>query len=666
MRKPIHTHTSQNPKHAMQQTVTILIVTLVLLLSGLMPVFAHPPVQPSAQPQAQGEDPLVMPLMLGEYAQVDVASGDSVAFGVILPEDGDYLISAVDEEAAGAFDLLVSDVDGNIVSDDVFANTDLTLAAGPYTLTFTAVEDGALFFVVLGNFGEVRQSQEEPGKLIPGGIVITKARSADDYFAVLSVPAMDVPEEVLLYADSSNPNQSLYVTIEGSNFYDYIDTQETQLLRFWTLGGDYQVTVTPAARNQEFTLIPFLSGLPREIEVGDSLDDSLDIDTKETLVLLSLDSIYTSLTITLAGESDDADLDLLFTDGLDESGVYESSAESGSQEEISLENVLPGDYYIMVKRYGDDSSAFTLSVEGEAGEPFVVLADGEPADGALLDETVESETVYYEFAVTETGSLIQVNVLSETEDAYFDINIGRRPGDSTWNGYGYDGSASADFIVTEPGTYYIAVVRSGTPTEFSIMAENLGPASSLLPGEYVRNTLLDGNTDLYQLEITEPGQILSLILVSLADNDLDLRLSLYNKYGDTVVYQSSTGAGGVESVTQAMAEPGLYEIQIRAYADDSYYLFTDLTNPVDLVQVTLDVNNLTGADVCTVLATVAGEDEGENLLAEDTPLADGETITVTLLTDTYTLTAMDCDGTVVTAEEDAFLQGEMFWDLNLQ
>ncbi len=647
-------HTPRSSQHP----VIVLALTLALLLSGLLPVFA--------QPLAQGEEPPVMPLMLGEYAQIDVAGGESVAFGVVLPEDGDYLISAVDEDDAGAFDVLISDIDGNIAFDDVFGTTELSLDAGVYTLTFTAVEDGALFFVVLGTFGELRQSAEEPGKLVPGGIVITTARSGDDYYATLTVPALDIPQEVLLYAESSDPDQYLYVTAEGSNFYDYIDAQESQLLRFWTVGGDYQVVVTPSNRNQEFTLIPFLSGPPRSIEIGGSVDGSLEGDNDETLVLLSLDSLYTSLTITLAGENDDADLDLLFIDGLDDSGVYESSAESGSQEEVNLENVLPGDYYVMVKRYGNEASAFTLSVEGEAGEPFAVLEDGEPLDGALVDETMENETVYYEFNVAEVGSLIQVNVLSESEDTYFDVNIGRRPGDSTWYGYGYDGSASADFVATQAGTYYITVVRTGTPTEFAIMAENLGPAPSLVPGGYVRNQLDNGNADFYQLEITEPGQILALVLVSLADNDLDLLLVRYNRYGETEVYQSSTNAGGIESVTQAMVEPGLYEVRVRAYDDDAYYLFTDLTDPINLVQVTLEVTNLTGADVCAVTAMSVDEDEGENLLDADTPLADGETIFLTLLTDTYNLEALDCDDAPVASETDVFLQGEMFWNLTLE
>ena len=61
MRKPIHTHTSQNPKHAMQQTVTILIVTLVLLLSGLMPVFATPQSNPQPNPRPKARIPWSCP-----------------------------------------------------------------------------------------------------------------------------------------------------------------------------------------------------------------------------------------------------------------------------------------------------------------------------------------------------------------------------------------------------------------------------------------------------------------------------------------------------------------------------------------------------------------------------------------------------------------------------
>ncbi len=661
---------AQHPKSTTRKTSSTrraalaLALILSLLLGATVPALALP----TAQPGLQAAQPTVQPLMLGEYAQALVNAGESVAYGLVLPEDGDYLITPVDDDDAAAFDILVTDIDGNIVADDVFADLELALTAGSFTLTFTAIEDGDLFFVMLGNFGELSQDEAAPGILIPGGIVITTARSSDDYYAQLTVPPLEVAQEVLIYADTGDSGGALFVTAESDGLYNYINADDNQLLRFWTQGGTYQITVSPSARAQAFTLIPFLSGPPTTIDVPGEWEASFDPGVEESLVLISLDTLYTDLTVTLAGDNDDADLDLRFVDALDDGGIYESSTDSGSQEQVSMENLLPGNYYIVVRRYIEDEEAsFVVTVEGTPGEPLTMLEDGVAMDGALLDETLDEEAIYYEFMVDEAGSLIQMDLLTDNEDAFFQVTAGRRPGESTWYAY-YDYTLdriSTTFVATMPGIYYIGVVRDETPAEFSLMVENLGPAPMLIPGEFTRNSIVDGSSDFYQLEITEPGQILSMILVSLNNRDLDLYITAYDKYGNTAQDQWSTEADGVESVTQAMIAPGVYEVEVRAWADDGYYLFTDVVNPANLVNANLDVTNMTGADVCAIVASNAGGQSSANYLPEETVLGDDESYTVTLLTDTYTLEAYNCDEELIASEIDVFLQGEMFWNLTI-
>jgi hypothetical protein len=470
---------------------------------------------------------------------------------------------------------------------------------------------------------------------------------------------------MLIYVASTDPDAFLFATAEGEGSYAYIDAQETSLLRFWTQGGTYTFTASPGTRGQEFTVIPFLSGPAPTIGVPGEWEYSMEPLLEETLVVLSLDAVYTEVTVTLAGSNDDADLDLRVVDSLDGGAIYETSTDAGSQEAVTLENLVPGNYYIIVRRYGDEPVDFTLTAEGTESDPIVALESGVAVDGALMDEDVDNESMLYQLSVEEAGSLIQLDLITENEDAYFEINVGRRPGDSTWYGY-YNFTldrTSTQFIATLPGIYYITVVRDGSPAEFSLLAENLGQAPALTSNAYVRGVLVDGNADRYQLEVTEPGQILSLALVTLANNDLDLRLTLYDRFGSTVHYQSSTEAGGVESVTQAMVTPGLYEVTVQAYDDDGYYLFTKLDNPFNLVNVTLDVTNKMGMDVCSVVAVPVGEESASNLLPEETVLADDESYTVNFLTGVYTLEAYDCDDELLATEIEVDMQGEMFWNL---
>ena len=78
-----------------------------------------------AEPQPQNN-----PQLLGEYAFVDMKQGDTYNATVVIPESGSYLITAVDDDAAADFDLVVTDAAGDELYNDVFKTTDLPLETG--------------------------------------------------------------------------------------------------------------------------------------------------------------------------------------------------------------------------------------------------------------------------------------------------------------------------------------------------------------------------------------------------------------------------------------------------------------------------------------------------------------------------------------------------------
>ena len=97
-----------------------------------------------AAPPAQDAPDAPAALFLGEYVVEEMVNGETRDYQLTVPEDAIYETTVVDEDEAIAFDLVVTDDDGNEIFNDIFGNIELELNAGDVFLHFEAVDNAVL------------------------------------------------------------------------------------------------------------------------------------------------------------------------------------------------------------------------------------------------------------------------------------------------------------------------------------------------------------------------------------------------------------------------------------------------------------------------------------------------------------------------------------------
>jgi hypothetical protein len=501
-------------------------------------------------------------------------NGGTYTAEIVIPESGEYLITAVDDDAAQDFDLVVTDAAGNEVYNDVFATTGVQLETGTATLAFTAVADNELGFVVLGQVGGMTSDENQPGKLVPGTVYINDEVS-DTLYATVSIPPSVYPREVLL-AFQPGEDDMFYAYLEGENVYNYMDTDssEMDILRFWTHGGDYNLEIDAYERRSELALVVFVTGEPSTISINEPFEDEVTAGAKERVYELALDANYTDVELTI--EADET-LGITLLDNYYDYDTYYSSY---MEDELDIDSLYPGVYYVVVaaEDYTEESIPFTLEITGDAGRPTAALEDGV----AFEDEFDNEESINYSFEIVNPGAMVTIEMVGDDEDVDFDLSAGLQPGGSTWSSYTYGPEETLTFLAPVAGTYYISVLSNDQDGSFTITADE-GDAAPTLETTGVFYDNVEGySQNLYLLPVTEAGQLISVILVGPEDTDLDLTVKGYNSSGDNILSLSGYSSGSAEAVSYLLPEAGLYEVGVSSnYSEEggNYFIQAQIIDP---------------------------------------------------------------------------------------
>ena len=548
-----------------------LLLTL-LLVAAFVILPLHTAVAAPAT-QDTGDEPV--PLYLGEYVFQDMANGEFSDYQVTIPEAATYVITAVDEDEAVAFDLVITDGDGNELFNDIFETIELELTAGDIFLRFEAVDNAQLEFAVLGNIGEMSVDPLEPGILPTGGIYYDD-RVSDPLYASLSVPETLYPQQVIIFLEPGE-DDVFYISAEGDDIgYVDIEADESDLLRFWTHGGDFLITAEAYERRSELTLIPFLSGPPSLLIVDESFDDGA-IAAGETEVVygLILDTPFEELTVDVDSAADDINVTLL--DRLYDGNYVESSF---GEPALTVYDILPGIYYIIVETVDppEEDVSVGILVTGAAGKPLELLESGVAVAG-LFEEGDRDAT--YTLDVAAPGALVSVALASDVEDSDFDLEAGLNPDEVIWSTFTIGSDDKMSFVAPAAGTYYVRVLSNGGEGEYALTVEDQGIAPEVNVNGLTWGSVEEGAEVVYRLEVPEASSLLTIALVGQEDVDLDLRLAGYDDDGDTLAYASGYSAGPSEIVSAPMEEPGIYEIVVSAEFSDggNYVLLARLEDP---------------------------------------------------------------------------------------
>ncbi len=520
------------------------------------------------------EDAAVEPLLLGQYAYASVSSGESRIYEVTIPESGTYLVTAVDETSANAFDLVVTDAAGTVLYDDIFESAELTLDPGVLTLEFIAVEDGELWFVVLGQIGSMTDDPEQPGKLNTGS-VYSADRVNEPIYGMLSVPETPYPQQVLIYVEPGE-DDLFWVSAEGiESGYASISTEDANILHFWTHGGDYLITAEPMERRSSLTLIAFLSGRPSPITIDEPVEAVLSAGASEVVFELQLDTAFENLVLDVTS---DEDLGVRLVDNY---AHPEVDHDSYGEPMLEISDLFPGVYYLFVTapEAAVADIPFTLSVSGDAGQALEVLESGVAAAGSFAEGQA---SITYSFEVAQAGALVEVQLESTSEDTDFDISAGLRPGEDIWSTYTYGSDDRLQFVAPVAGIHYITLKSNDGVGDYDVTATEGDLAPALENNTTVWGTIEPSSRNVYRLEVVDPGQLLVLALVGSPEVDLDLQVAAYNARGEQISHASASTLSSVEILSHLLTEPGIYEVTISAYFHDqstNYFLRTQLTDP---------------------------------------------------------------------------------------
>jgi hypothetical protein len=280
-----------------------------------------------------------------------------------------------------------------------------------------------------------------------------------------------------------------------------------------------------------------------------------------------LDANYTDLELITAGETN---LGITLLDHYYDYDVYYSSY---GEEELVVDSLYPGVYYVLVQapEMAEENIPFSLSINGEAGRPTTTLENGVAFDDEFVDG---EESINYSFEVANAGALVTISLLGEDSEIDFDLSAGLRPGGVNWSSYNYGSEESLTFLAPIAGTYHATVISNGNTGAFTIQVDEGAPPPTLQTNAIFYDSVEGYSRNIYLLPIEEAGQLLTVFLVGPVDADLDLTVNGYNSSGDNILSLSGYSSGSAEAVSYLLPEAGLYEVGVNAtYSENGGYFF---------------------------------------------------------------------------------------------
>ncbi|MCL4832115.1 MAG: hypothetical protein KJZ86_06725 [Caldilineaceae bacterium] len=558
-----------------RQWLSILLLLALLLTALPGTLLAGEEAKPSAQEEA-------VPILLGEYVQQQAGKDDLLAYVVYFPEDGEYMISPDDEEAAADFTAAIMDEEGEMVYEGPLSMDAITLAAGEYRIEITALEENVLSFFVLGMIGGMSDSERSPGKLYPGSVYVEEDVS-DTRYATIAIPDLGYPQEVLLFFKVGE-GDSFTLSVNGGTVSKYASSDDGEMVRFYSEGGSYSFSVDPLERRSEFTAIVFLAGAPVTLEADGALEATLAADTDTQIFRLHVDDVYDDIKISAKMADDsESELSMSVVDRYEEGifYVYAETLEDGSLS-AATGPLLPGDYYVVVTSYDGLETNYTISAEGTPGAPMIGMALGEAVEGSLEEGGIQ----YHRLEGVLAGSFVRIALSSDTEGD-FDLHAGMTQPLDQWSSTSTGADEEVILVAPQDGVYYVKVSSYSGAGDYELVAEEIADVGLIDTNRLILQSIDENGFIVYGFAIDEPGQLLSVLVASENATDLDLSVVHFGSRGARVHDLSSASPGSSEIVSQAAADPGIYEVRVKAFGEGGEFgLLVRVENPASLLRGT--------------------------------------------------------------------------------
>lgn len=445
---------------------TLLACSAMILMLCLWP-FRLAQAAPLLQAEAQ-------PLLLGEFGSANLGEGDTVQYALALPLDGAYTVAFTGAGDPSDFALTIADADGSEVYNDALQSEVIVdLTAGDYLFTFTAQTAADLAFLVGIEAGSMTADSDAPGALFNGSVFVTKDVEAPLY-ATVTIEPSSYPQQVLVLVQGGDGDvYDVEVTSEDFDYY-YTSTDESELVRFVSSGGAYQLVVSPQTGGASLQVSVFLSGPAPVLEFGVEtkgvLSDANDTNTYQI-------TVDTPGTVVLATATADDGADLTLSAGfLPDAQTW--STYGYDDEPALLEFIAPdaGVYYISLATDTETGAAYSVLVE--AGDVAEALPLNLPVQG-----TVEAGKSKGYLVTVEEPEQFVIVILAGPADQDLDLSIAQYvDGEQIAS----DSAASlgareiVGLFAEEPGSYIVQVDGAWSDGADFVIAASTGALSDLL------------------------------------------------------------------------------------------------------------------------------------------------------------------------------------------
>lgn len=522
-----------------------------------------------------GEEPAEVGFILpGELFSANLAADEPLLLTLSLPVEGTY--SFFNQNPGVPLALTIQDEADEILFDDVWESAsaddvlELDLDAGSYLLSVTAAEETILDIVITGAVGEMSADYDAPGQLYLGS-VYTAQPGQTYHYATLDAPVLGYPYLLMIFAEPDDEEGSLYISVESQEFgFQGIGTDESNMLGLWTEGGRYLVGVDTFPLDSGFTVTVMASGAPPILGVGDSLEAAFSPGLDSIVYRLQLDTIYNSLQLEMLGPVDDpdVDLDLIMVDFLFGGDFYQASSQWGSEEFLDLTDIFPGIYHVIVRNYSGGSPAFSLTIDGEPGDPLLDLVEGE----VIRDEIAAEEVKFYRLVLPAPGVFVTVDLRADDPDQDLDLAIGSSQFDTPWRSMSVSGNETISLVAPAAAEYIVQVISyGGAESGYELEVIFNDDAPFLTSGTVIADQVSDGEDTVYAYLVEEGNQLVSLLLLTEPDALIDVTANIFDGSGRIVNTLYGDVVNGVGAITTFIREPGLMEITVRTYFESADY-----------------------------------------------------------------------------------------------
>lgn len=512
----------------------------VLLLCCLIAAAAALPVRVLAQDSSPvAPDSARLPMQPGDIHAVQLLAGDETVYKLDVEQVGRYRLTTGLLPAAQQVQVTVSAAGGDPLFANPFTPIDLTLRPGTYEFTFSALDDATFDFAVVRHHGTYSVNPAVVRHVDPGQHLPSQSLDVPNLHAQLRIPEQAGPTEWILRLENG-PAAPFQLRLQGADLDLTAEVRTEATLSFWSAGGLYDMVLERSEGGiaPSFTLLQPSATELTPLYLNSVVEGTLAPNRRTQHFRLTLDD---GVVANLALDSDfGGDLDLSVQPLSEPTRQVARSATPLSTERIGELLLTPASYLVTVTRTaGQGPARFRLELGVEPVQTFFSHAGGQQSASQGEDDPLN----LHGFHVPAAGQLVTLELKSPAIVAAHGIVFGRqRPVRDDML------ASPVTFLAPAAGDYYIGV---DTRYGFGYYTLDIGiaePPARLPEMGVVAREIEPGAVQHWRYPVPADAHLISFVLVSLSDQDLDLESNRYDPDSHELHWRTSSMDPKVETV----------------------------------------------------------------------------------------------------------------------